>query len=409
MFDICVKCKGRLWCGPVCWVLEKHKIVSRSVEQMKGTSFQGSSPPSLFVSWTSYPNVTVAPMAPTFSLDDADLLDNPERWYGLPAQDIIGFREQLVRSTSKALVQSASNPSRELARMQELVLGEKSVEVEVELAKRPHAELSFSDTTPPMGPHAPLKKFRLTENPSVPQKVDALVADTQALSQTAVQELFEHHIPVHYLYKILSAGMLGVQRKRKLVPTRWAITAIDSNLSNYLVEEVKAYSPIQDFRVFHANYVDNDFWILLLPSEWQFEQMEAWKPGGLWTSHSTESRIMADHEFFGGRKKYASNVAGAYYSARLAVGEYLRSIKRQSGCVIFREIGVSVQASLGVWKIRETVRHALKEKPLTFYELPRALDFLSSRLSVPLESYLRESNVLSFYRHQKRITEYLAR
>ena len=348
-------------------------------------------------------------MSPTFSLDDADLLDNPERWYGLPAQDIIGFREQLVRSTSKASVQSASNPPRVLASMQELVLGEKSVEVEVELEKRPNAELSFSDTAPPMGPQAPLKKFALTQNPIVPQKVDALVSDTQAFSQIAVQELFEHRVPVHYLYKIFSAGLLGVQRRRKLVPTRWAITAIDSNLSNYLVERVKDFSLLQEFRLFHANYLDNDFWILLLPGEWQFEQLEAWKPGGLWTSHATEPRIMADHEFYAGRKKYASNVAGAYYSARLAVGEYLRSIKRQSGCVIFREIGSTVQASLGVWKIRETVRHALNEKPLAFYELSLALDFLSPKLSIPLSAFLRESKVLSFYRNQRRITEFLAR
>src|SRR3989338_7058719 len=91
---VCIKCKGRLWCGPKCFILEKfeHK---KNLVQKAGKEFQGNSPPGVFVSWQNYPNISIAPLAPTQIVENADLLDNPEKWITLSSEKIVSFREQL--------------------------------------------------------------------------------------------------------------------------------------------------------------------------------------------------------------------------------------------------------------------------------------------------------------------------
>ena len=43
----------------------------------------------------------------------------------------------------------------------------------------------------------------------------------------------------NYLSRILSAGTLGVKTQRKLVPTRWSITATDDTIGKELISQVK--------------------------------------------------------------------------------------------------------------------------------------------------------------------------
>jgi len=218
--------------------------------------------------------------------------------------------------------------------------------------------------------------------------------------------LYEHDLPVHYLYKILSAGLLGVGKNRKLVPTRWAITAADSNISNVLIGRIRAYQQLQEIRLFRSSYVDNHFYVLLVPGAWAFEQLEAWKPGSSWAEGASNVMVMADHEFYRGRTKYADNVTGAYYSARLAVAEYLQKQKRQASCIIFREIGGQYDIPLGVWVIRQTVRDAMAKKPLAFSDINLALAYLKTKLSVPMQAYKKNSMLLDGIKNQKRISEW---
>jgi len=406
--ELCVKCKGKLLCGmSYCPLLERHSARARAVSKIKGTDFYGSSPPGLFVSWHNYPKITVSALSPTAVEPKAEVFDAPEKWFGLSEQRILSFRESLVGSGSKFRASAASNPGVKLSTMQELVMSSRPVNVEVSLYRKPFLSLSFHERAAPTGPKAPLKKIKLTENPAIPKKVDYLNSDIAVKSTTAIIELYQAGFPVSFLYKLLSAGTLGVEKKRKLVPTRWSITAVDSNVSKKLVnEKVKSFQQLGEIRLFSASYLDNHFHILLLPREWSFEQLECWLPGGAWTKNAQAPQIIHDHEFYGGRKDYASNVEGAYYSARLAVAEYLVREKRQAACIVFREIGQDYNLPLGVWVIRETMRNALESKPLVFFDLELALQFLSRKLSVPVKQYEKESRLLDKIRHQKRLSEF---
>ncbi|MCX6802622.1 MAG: Nre family DNA repair protein [Candidatus Diapherotrites archaeon] len=405
---LCVKCKGKLLCGlSYCPVLERHSARSRATSRIKGTDFYGSSPPGIFISWHNYPNITVSALSPTTVEPNAAILDAPEQWFGLSDQDILSFRESLIGSGKKFKAKEASLPDQKLSTMQELVMSFKPVNVEESLFKKPEPILSFHESVAPIGPRAPLKSIKLTENPKIPQKVDYLNADINVKSMTAVMELYDSGFPISFLYKLLSAGTLGVEKNRKLVPTRWAISAIDSNISEKIIDtKVKSFQQLGEIRLFHSTYLDNTFYVLLLPREWSFEQLECWLPGGAWTADAKEHSIIQDHEFYEGRKDYASNVEGAYYSARLAVAEYLVKEKRQAAALVFREIGQGYNMPLGVWVIRETVRKALESKPFVFFDLQLALKFLGMKLKVPVAQYEKESKLLDQIRHQKRLGDF---
>jgi len=405
--ELCIKCKGKLLCGlKKCPILEKSSKQTKIVSTIKDNNFFGSSPPGFFVSWQNYPKVAVAPLS---ALPDeiSEISDSPEKWYGIDQEKIISFRESLLRSYKTMPVSSASNPNYELLDLQELAMAEKNFEVQVNLSSKPRSETKFDSFSVPMGPSAKLDKISLIENPHVPKKLDYFNSDTAVKSNTALIELFEDGFPVSTLAKVLSSGALGVKKNRKIVPTRWSLVACYSNISKYFIEDkIKSYSVIDSFKLFHSDYLDNNFWVLLLPAPWSFEQLEAWLPGGIWTSQVKEIQIMGDYESNKGIKGYPQETEGAYFAARLAVTEYLEKEKKQAAAIIFREIGEGYKLPLGSWLILSNVRHALKEKSFDFSISELALEFLSKKLKIPMKRYKKKSKLLTEFSSQRRLLDF---
>ena len=405
--ELCVRCKGKLLCGlSYCPILQNYSTQLRITKDFE-SAFDGASPPSIFVSWHDYPKVTVSPLSTPETADDVSIFDNPERWYGISAERIIEFRSALIMAGKKFHVEDARSPNRELSTMQELTMSLSQTDVDVELEKKPQLILSFCSFFGPLGPKAPLKKIELAANPKVHRKVEYVVSDIDFKAKDALIKLYKDGFSVSFLHKLLSAGLLGIEKNRKIVPTRWSITAVDSNISQHIIDnEIKGFTTIDKYELYHSFYLENDFWVLLLPSVWAFEQLECWLPQGIWTKMAKEHQIIQDHEFYEGRKDYASNVEGAYYAARLAVAEHLAERKRQAACIVFREISDKYVVPLGVWQIRENVRHALKQQPIRFETLDSALQFLSSKLRVPMEEYKKASALIPYFKKQKRITNW---
>ncbi|MBI4210529.1 MAG: hypothetical protein HY544_03425 [Candidatus Diapherotrites archaeon] len=407
--EVCVRCKGRLWCGPKCFILERFERRRAAVNTVDGKSLQSHSPPGVFVSWHGYPKVSLSPMAPVLEQGDVWLSDDTDKWFGLPAEKIIAFRENLVRGNIPVNVSSASDPDYRVSEIQETLMAARPVGIDMQLDGRPTIRgASFSDFHAPMGPQAGLRKFSMTENPKVNRKIDYYYSDTDAKSMDAMIALYKASVGVNQLHKILSAGMLGVGKNRKFVPTRWSITAIDSNLSEHFIEEEIWYFPqLSEVQVFQSNYLENYFYILLLPREWGYELMEVYRPGASWNLESKEPTFMADHEFHEGRRSYADNTAGGYYAVRIAVAEYLMQARRQATAIVFREIGDSGTPSLGVWKCRECVRDAMKRKPLEFSDLNLAVKYLETKLTIPMQHWKKKSAILDNILKQRRISDFI--
>ncbi len=386
--------------------LKKNYYRTIAVKRIKNKEFVGSSPPSVFVSHHGYPKVEISPVSPTEILQNAKFYDSPEKWFNVPMEEIISMRHSLVHSVKHIEVIQAKDPSYELISLQEIAMAKDAVNIDVELYKDPSPEIKFSNILAPIGPKAPMKKFSFEDNPKISEKVDYLVSDTDAKSTDSMLELYKSGLPVSNIYKILSTGALGIKKNRRLVPTKWSITATDDTISkNIINEKIKYNQQISEIQLFESNYLDNRFFIILIPGAWQYEMLECWLAYS-YKDKTKTPEIIQDFEPYTGRKKYASNITGAYYSGRLGVVEYLEKKQKQAAVLLLREIGQNYNTPMGVWQIRENTRNAMKEKPLTFFDIKLLWEYLSKKMEIPVKYYKKISKVFDSTQNQKKLSDW---
>lgn len=350
--------------------------------------------------------MSVGPMVPPVRGEEARVLDDPGNWYGKSIEDVIDLRSKLVRSNFRANVRAARHPNRLLDLTQELAMSSDPVDTEVWLEKPPSLRIRYDGVLSPMGPSGIIRDARLSENPSVDRAVEYIVSDYDLLASDALRELYIRDVDVYQTARLMTAGLLGMKKDRKLVPTRWAITAVDSNVGDHLFSEVTRYQEQSDVLLFSAEYLGNHFEILLLPGAYSFELIEMWLPRSVWVE-SGPTQVVADHEDWRPKPEY-SPLGGGYYAARLAALEHLNHIRRQARVLAIREISSEYWAPLGVWVVRETARRALSTAPQRFGAVDEALREIARKFKVPRDRWSAESSLLRELREQLRL-EHFAR
>ena len=403
----CFRCKGNsLLCHPPRCPM-RTKLFSlnkaRSLWQNR-TKLDGINPPSFFVSSKTYPKVNITPM---ISLDTENtIIDEPDAWkttYQIP--EIVRFRTHLIRAQGRRVDARAIENLQDkvLESSQELVLASNSVSMSVELEKPLDYQLSFSRFRQPVGPVGNIKKLTLEDTPKIDQKVDYITSDTDLIAKQGIVNLYNSDLTVTRITRILSAGMLGIQGQRKLVPTRWSITATDDQIGLILIEKIKNYPEINEIQIFESFYLDNHFITILIPNQWSFELLEAWE-------YQTHQKISGDFETTKGRSYYASNTAGGYYAARLAVLEYLTKIHKQARVYCLRKIGDGYYIPLGVWAVRENVRSGFNNGNCQIFDdKQKAFTYASDKLKIPLKAWLNASQLIKYKSRQLSLESYLVR
>ena len=362
-------CKGRGHCGrPVCPILRRLEEISALPKV--GERMEGLSPPEVFVGRHGYPLVRAGPMEPA---GEAGL----QPALGLDIGEIIGLRSSLVRSETKVVVKEAKAPGRLLEACQQIAMSSAPVGTEVSFFKPPQGKLQFDGVLSPSGPSGMLKEMQITTNPLIPRKVDSMVEDRGAGAAVAVGELYSAGTGVEHISRLLSLGLLG--RERKLVPTRWSITASDDMIGKELKESVLDKPRVNDYYLFSGEDLGNHFEILLLPRPFSFELAEIWMPRSVWAENGF---IGSDGEDARAKSGYSS-LAGGYYAARLAVLEHLAKTGKQAAVLAVREISEAYWAPLGVWVVREVARKAMSSLPHRFGSLPEALAEMERRIKTP--------------------------
>jgi len=404
---MCLACRGaKLLCGkPRCPILTKAEGFAKNAGALLNSDLiQGSSPPGVFVGRFGYPKVFIGPMVPAIFGETA-LLDTPELWKGKSIEEIVNYRYSLVRGCLRADIFDAQTGSRLVDTLQEVAMSVKPTDSELSLFKKPVNRISFSENSQPFGPSAPMKEFKPSGNISVDQRIEKAYYDRDLKAADAIFSLYRNGVLFSKLEKTFSMGIFGEKKRRKLVPTRWSITAVDSTLSLRLIEEIKDYETIDEFRVFATTNLDNVYVAILTPEKWKFEWIEAWHSGTAWNKFGTRPEMIGDFEGYYGRKTYAKP-GGCYYSTRFAVSEYLAGIRRQSGAIMLREIHPGYILPVGVWNVRESIRALLTCSHRSFDTIGGALDYACSNFEISKVHWLENSELLKQLIQQKRITDF---
>lgn len=401
--NLCQACKGfRKLCGKgLCPILVKAKSIAEIQKTFSKTEFFGASPPGIFVGEYGYPKVTIGPLVPPISSQDTTIYDAEDLWISHSMDEIIGYRTALVRGKIAVKIQAAQNPQGILETTQELIMAGKPIDTEMSFIKRPRLDIIFSPRVPPAGPSGELKKTRITENPKIPKPVDKVVGDIDLKALGGITSLYDNNIPQRQITKLLSAGLFGLKKQRKLVPTTWSITAVDDILGKRYWKMILNKNWINEVLLFGHKALGNTVQILLFPSGWMFEAFEYWLLANTGIPDT-------DCETWKGRTTYANIICGAYYATKLPVLEYLMTQKRQAGCFVFMEVDPD-WVPCGVWRFREIAKEALGQKPMKYTSIQQAFIELKKRLVLPLEKWLAVSKLYPVVKNQTTLDSFFPR
>ena len=282
--------------------------------------------------------------------------------------------------------------------------------MEVSLKNRPQLQLKPEKEIIPFGPQSELLKARVTANPQVDARVEKAVRDTDLKAAEAITSLYKKGFEENLLTKLISVGNLGLGQNRKLVPTRWSITAVDDTLGKKLIEEIKDFQ-IGEYQAYFGGGWGNYYLLLFFPEVWSYELFESYL-GYKANPWSKEGNFYStDYEGYEGRKEYAGETAGGYYAARLSILEKVKELKRQHSCLALRFITSEYNVPLGVWVCREAARKSLQEKPLSFASpelmLHYAREIIKRKFGLELEVLLKESKLLKEKKEQRKLSHFL--
>jgi hypothetical protein len=311
----------------------------------------------------------------------------------------------LIRGKHRVHVRKFEEAGKIIEKTRELALAVNPVDVELMLKKKPRGFLLLDDEVQPFGPSAPIRDL-IVSNARWDRQIGKAYSDTDLKATNAVLEIYSKGVLVTKIQRAFSVGAFGLKKNRRLVPTRWSITAVDSIISKELMEKVKTFPEISEYRVYESRYLDNIFQVLMIPNTWSYEIIEAWHPGTVWNPHGREIFLYSAWEGCDGRTTYAE-IGGCYYSARLAVCEQLVRERRQATVIALREAHPGYIMPVGVWQVRENVRNAMRQKPFTFNTLDEALKWVAGKFQIPLQRWIMRSELLKNALFQKKITDFL--
>jgi len=402
---LCVACKGsRMLCGKTrCPIMVKLNIFFKAMPLIQGTEIDGASPPSVFIGRIGYPYVYAGPLVPPIH-EDTSLYDMPELWFGKPIDEIVTFRAMLIRGKHRVHVREFERAGKIMENTRELALAINPVDVQLALKKKPRGFLFLDDDVQPFGPSAPIRDLQVN-SARWDSQIEKAYYDGDLKAADAVTELYSEGVLVTKIQRALSVGAFGLEKNRRLVPTRWSITAVDSILSKDLMEKVKTFPEINEYRVYESRYLDNIFEVLMIQDAWSYEAIEVWYPGTVWNPKGSKSVMFSDWEGYDGRTKYAE-IGGCYYAARLAVCEQLVKERRQATVIVLREAHPGYIMPVGVWNVRENVRNSMRQPPLKFDTLEEALRRIATQFKIPLPRWIRQSRLLQNALFQKKLTMY---
>ena len=388
-----------------CPVCARNNAIFKVKSKLEKEEFS-SDAISPFVGRYGYPNINVGILAPPEQNEDAWLYDAPKYWaeQSFEIPQIVDFRSSLLNSRYNINIKKRIKL---LELSQDIAMSSKPVDIDIQLQEKPKFRLNLDSYMAPTGPNAKLKKALLTENPKIHTKVYKVFEDIDLKAQQAVNYLYENKFDENFLSKLLSVGILGLKADRKLVPTRWSIVAVDSAIANNLIAKIKDCDTL-GYSAYFGGYLGNYFLILTFPEVWSYELFETYIPSNC--SFNSNLKYTTDYENYYGRKNYAENTAGGYYTVRMGVLEKLKELKRQGSILALRFITDEYTMPLGVWVTLEATRKAMNSTPIQCSSAELMIEYAKKlalkKFNFNLDKILEKSILLKSIKQQKKLVQF---
>ncbi|MFT4309547.1 MAG: hypothetical protein ACMXYL_03610 [Candidatus Woesearchaeota archaeon] len=353
--------------------------------------------PSTFVSRFGYPDVSLGVVHPIAPTNISYMPNTIVRKNNIPMEQVIDSRMGMLSLQRKSNVRRIDNNS---IVVQHAALSARPAMLDVSLLSKPKFSFSIEPNTPPFGGRAVLGSVKESANISIDKVAGKVYYDTDLKSVDAIR-LLSGRFDEQKISEMLSAGTMGVGVNRRLVPTRWSITATDDIIGKQYIGSIRNHDVIESPLLFTGSFYGNYYYIMLLPYAYSYELFECYMPS---------NSIMHDCEIGSHRTGYAYDTAGGYYAARLGILEYLNTNNMQSSILALRLIGKEYNTPLGVWVVREAVRKTINSSPICFDNNKTMLKYVIAHAmkhhSFDIANMINDSVVLDIMGRQRTLREY---
>lgn len=218
-----------------------------------------------------------------------------------------------------------------------------------------------------MGSKNELQSLEATQNTKTSKQIEKY-STNDAKAKEAIIKLYEKGKNEQQIIHLLALGAFGVNINKKLVPSKWAITAYDRTIEHHLYKQIIKYNPINQYEVYYYQNKSDTHVNILLPDHYTGTHTEDWA-----NSHSSEwDGFNTDHYNHENKLPTINPLnAGGYYATKIALNEHLDKRKKQASAIMIRIIR-DYDVPLGVVFVRECVRESFNKqifKTTSFKEL----------------------------------------
>jgi len=327
--------------------LEFYKEIKKYQQELKPTKEIEGFASSAIVGEKNYPNLKVHNISNdninnSFFKTSDIVKSNYSDIIKLKAKNILGSTQSLnIKKTNEKIREELENIYKS--------------KKEIEFSSKFENELKFdkiltSKVSGIMGSKNELLSINPNENTTTSNKIEKYITK-DIKSKEAIISLYEKGVNEHQIMNLLALGSFGININKKLVPTKWAISAYDQTIEKYLYSKIIKYNTINNYEIYHSNDKGNEFIIILIPDTFSAEVIEAF-------DNTIESDFVNfDNKF----KKLEPETAGGFYATKFGIFENLNERKKQASFISIRIIE-NYDIPLGVVFVREKVRDAMKNK-----------------------------------------------
>jgi len=364
--ELCYRCKTfKKLCGlPYCPIQERLKVIVKTYTRVAySRDLSSASPPSGVVGEYGYPKVKVYVGVSAHPCPDVRFLEDPPQWWerNLKLEDIIKLRSEMVNIVTNGRYNVSDVEklySREVSLIQ---VSTRPVDCEVKIEKIIDRNITFDLKLLPLSMRV-IGDLKVTSNPSIDHRLEKAIQDHDLKAREAIVKLYDEGLDIYSIQRALSFGLLGARRFRKIVPTRWAITAVDRTVTMHLRKIVKKYDEIDQFEVYVIEYMNNRFTVIIMPGDLKIRWIEFWYPrAGM--NHRSEEPVLS-LEIVEDLKGDVETMDGGFEAARMGILEALYRRRRKGRVIIVREILPDYYVGIGNWHIREDMRRIFSMDPV---------------------------------------------
>ncbi len=288
----------------------------------------------------------------------------------------------------------------------------------IEMQSSFEKELSFnkilsSKVAGVMGSQNELTKLEAQENTKTSWKIEKFTQN-DIKAREAIISLYEKGVSEHQIINLLALGSFGIEINRKLVPTKWAISAYDQTIDNYLYKKIQNYSAINQYEIYQDTDKGNDFIIILLPDTYSAEIVETWDLNATEVLSDKDrqetinhNNIIIEQDYVGHNNKLGypePQCAGGYWATKSPINRFLDKRKKQASYISIRFID-NYEIPLGVVFVRECARKALENCIFKSSSQREVEDFLK-QYSPRHHYHFINSKLLKEQKVQKKITSF---